>query len=66
MEHQSQYGGLFSDICSLLINDKKYSRIIGKNISFGDRFIHEYGTFDQHNHRLNFSVQGLFNKYKEF
>jgi transketolase len=66
MEHQSQYGGLFSDICSLLLSNKDYSGIIGKNISFGDRFIHEYGTFDQHNHRLNFSVQGLFNKYKEF
>ena len=65
MEHQSQYGGLFSDISSLVIKNNRSTPITGKDISFGNNFIHEYGSFEQHNKRLGFSEQGLVNCYKE-
>ena len=65
MEHQSSVGGLYSDICSYLMSYKKKINIIGKNLSFGEQFIHEYGTFDQHNKRLGFSNQGIYSCFKK-
>jgi transketolase len=64
MEHQSNYGGLFSDISSLLMDAKSQKSIRGKSLSLGDSFIHEYGSFEEHNQRLNFSNEGLLSIYQ--
>ncbi len=65
MEHQSSTGGLYSDICSHLMSDKGKTNIKGQNLSFGENFIHEYGTFDQHNKRLGFSAKGIYSCFKK-
>ncbi len=59
IEEHSMYGGLFDDVLrfSKDLNDIKYA-----SINIGDKFIHEYGTYDQHCKRLGFSVQGIINK----
>jgi hypothetical protein len=66
MEHQSEYGGLYSDISSLVLKNKNKSIIQGKSLSLGNTFIHEYGTFEEHNKRMNFSSEGLLSLYKDF
>ncbi len=65
MEHQSKYGGLFSDISSLIMKKNSKLSIKGNSISFDNNFIHEYGSFEQHNTRLGFSKRGLLKSYKE-
>ena len=65
MEHQSQYGGLFSDISSLIIRKNKTQSVRGNDISFRNNYIHEYGSFDQHNKRLGFSTKGIIKSFKE-
>ena len=64
MEHQSEYGGLASDISNYIISKKELKGVIGKSISLGKNFIHEYGTFDQHNSRLGFTTDNLLSSYK--
>jgi transketolase len=65
MEHQSEYGGLYSDIASVILKNKSKKIIQGKSLSLGNNFIHEYGTFEEHNKRLNFSNKGILSFYKE-
>lgn len=65
MEHQSQYGGLFSDISSMIIRKNKTGLIRGNDISFKNNYIHEYGSFDQHNKRLGFSAKGIIKSFNE-
>ena len=65
MEHQSEYGGLYSDVSSLVIKNKNMNIIQGRSLSLGNNFIHEYGTFEEHNNRLNFSSKGLLSLYKD-
>jgi len=64
MEHQSSYGGLFSDISSQLISRKDTLGAQGVSISLGENFVHEYGTFQQHNERLGFSALNLIKSYQ--
>lgn len=61
IEEHSIYGGIFDDIlrCSKDIESVKYS-----GINIGDRFIHEYGTYQEHCTRLGFSVKGIVEKIK--
>ena len=64
MEHQSEYGGLYSDISSLMLETENKINIQGKSLSLGNKFIHEYGSFEEHNNRLNFSTKGLLSLYE--
>ena len=64
MEHQSEYGGLFSDISALVLNTKNEKNIQGRSLSLGDTFVHEYGSFEEHNQRLSFSSEGLLSIYQ--
>lgn len=63
MEHQSEYGGLYSDISSIILKEKNKNNIQGRSLSLGNKFVHEYGTFLEHNTRLNFSPAGLLSEY---
>ena len=65
MEHQSEYGGLYSDISSMILKNNNKKIIQGKSLSLANNFVHEYGTFDQHNKRLNFTSEGLLSLYKD-
>lgn len=65
MEHQSVYGGLFSDIASLIVSAPNLKGVKGESVSLGSEFIHEYGTFEQHNERLGFSAKNLAAIYKK-
>ena len=59
MEHQSKVGGLFSDIAMCAVEGCFEVPPQVASVSLGDSFIHEYGTFQQHNTRLGFSVENL-------
>jgi transketolase len=63
MEHQSEYGGLYSDISSMVLKEKSKNKICGRSISLGNKFVHEYGNFSEHNLRLNFTPEGLLSNY---
>jgi len=59
IEEHSIYGGVFDDVLrySKDVDGIKYS-----SINLGDKFIHEYGTYEQHCKRLGLSVEGIINK----
>jgi len=65
MEYQSEYGGLYSDISSMILKNNNKKIIQGKSLSLANNFVHEYGTFEQHNKRLNFTGEGLLSLHKE-
>ena len=65
MEHQSEYGGLYSDISSIILKEKNKNNIQGRSLSLGNEFVHEYGTFSEHNNRLKFTAAGLLSEYTE-
>ncbi len=62
IEEHSLYGGVFDDVlrCSKDLDGVKYS-----SINFGEEFIHEYGTYEQHHKRLGFSVEGIIKKARD-
>jgi hypothetical protein len=43
--------------------EKNKNNIEGRSLSLGNKFVHEYGTFLEHNTRLNFSPAGLLSEY---
>jgi len=65
MEHQSRVGGLFSDVSMCAVEQLANERICVSSISLGETFIHEYGTFAQHNKRLGFSTENLIAIYEK-
>jgi transketolase len=64
MEHQFRTGGLFSDIASLAVQDSSHPVPNISPIDLGDKFVHEYGTFSQHNARLGFSIINLLSTFE--
>ena len=62
IEEHGMYGSMFDDVLrfSKDLHGIKYS-----SINFGDKFIHEYGTYEQHQKRLGFSVEGIVKKVRE-
>lgn len=61
IEEHSEYGGVFDDVlrCSKDL-DVKYS-----SINLGSKFIHSYGTYEQHCKRLGLSADGVFSNVKK-
>jgi len=61
IEEHGIYGGVFDDVlrCSKDMSHIKYDCI-----NFGDKFIHQYGNYEQHHNRLGFSVEGIIRKVK--
>ena len=61
IEEHSMYGGVFDDVLrfSKDLDDIKYA-----SINIGDKFIYQYGTYQQHCKRLGFSVEGIVQKIK--
>jgi transketolase len=64
MEHQSKYGGLHDDVLRTLV-DGGVSEIRGTGLNLGDSFVHEYGSFAQHDARLGFTAENLVQKADE-
>ena len=55
---------LGDEYLDLLLQDKT-GLIRGNDISFKNNYIHEYGSFDQHNKRLGFSAKGIIKSFNE-
>ena len=47
----------------IILIKKLKNNIQGRSLSTGNEFMHEYGTFLEHNTRLNFSPAGLLSEY---
>lgn len=62
IEEHSMYGGVFEEVlrCSKNLEGIKYS-----SINLGDKFVREYGNYEQHCEKLNFSVKGIMKKVQE-
>ena len=56
------YGGVFEEVlrCTRNLDGVKY-----ESINTGDKFIHEYGTYEQHCKRLGFSEEVILAKSKQ-
>jgi transketolase len=61
IEEHSKYGGVFDDI---LRSSKDLMNIKYSVLNIGDKFVREYGTYDQHCQRLGLSVDGIVKKTK--
>lgn len=59
IEEHSMYGGVYDDVLRF---SKDSDGIKYESINIGDKFIHEYGTYEQHCKRLGFSVEGILAK----
>jgi len=62
IEEHSMYGGLFDDVLRLSkdINGVKYS-----SINIGDKYVRDYGSYENHCYHLGFSVEGIQKKVNE-
>ncbi len=62
IEEHGLYGGVFDDILRLSkgLSDTRYA-----SLNIGDKFIHEYGTYDDHCRSLGFTVSGIIQKVKK-
>lgn len=58
IEHQSQYGGLYGDILGLLASFR-IRNFVCDTLSLGQRYCRNYGTFQDQNSSLGFSVDNL-------
>ena len=47
----------------IILIKKLKNNIQGRSLSTGNEFMHEYGTFLEHNTRLNFSPARLLSEY---
>lgn len=63
LDHQSIYGGLHQDILYVLSKNKIFNFICDQ-ISLGNKFSREYGTYAEQNYRNGFSSENLLNKFK--
>lgn len=61
IEEHCMYGGVLDDILRF---SKNLRNISYSGLNIGDKFIHEYGTYNDHCKRLGFSVEGIINKIK--
>jgi transketolase len=59
IEEHSMYGGVFDDVLRF---SKDLDGIKYASINIGDKFIYQYGTYQQHCNRLGFSVEGIVKK----
>jgi transketolase len=62
IEEHSMYGGVFEEVlrCTRNLGGVKY-----ESINTGDKFIHEYGTYEQHCKRLGFSEEVILEKSRQ-
>ena len=54
----------FLELKKIRKKNKNKNIIQGKSLSLGNYFVHEYGSFEEHNNRLNFTSKGLLSLYK--
>jgi len=62
IEEHGMYGGVFDDV---LRYSKDLDGIKYSSINLGDKFVHEYGTYEQHCKRLGLSVEGIIKKVED-
>lgn len=62
IEEHSKYGGVYDDVLRLSagISEIKFCAI-----NIGDKFIHEYGSYEDHCRRLGFTPENIIKKAKE-
>ena len=62
VEEHGMYGGVYDDVLRFSVH---LPEIQYNSINIGDKFIHEYGTYEQHCKRLGLSVEGIMKKTEE-
>jgi len=61
IEEHSMHGGILEDV---LWNSRDIENIKHSAINLGDRYIHQYGDYNQHCQKLGFSVDNIVKKIK--
>ncbi len=61
IEEHGKYGGVFDDV---LRSSKNLGNVKYASLNVGDKFIHEYGSYEKHCRRLGLSAEGIVKKVK--
>lgn len=63
IEEHGKYGGVYDDILRL-VADEPGMNIRYSSINIGDKFVHEYGSYEDHCDKLGFTPENIVKKVK--